>query len=66
MSDVLSVPDDSLAALADEFERTKEPVRNITIALFLRACGIADDDTRRGADVAREMIDWIRSEIVGE
>lgn len=66
MTDVLSVPDESLAALADEFERTREPIRNASIALFLRGCGVANDDTRRGADVAREMIDWIDSEILGE
>ena len=54
----LSVPDESLAALADEFERTGKPIRNERIAAFLLGCGIDPRDTRRGADVAREMILW--------
>lgn len=54
----LSVPAESLAALADEAERTGKPVRNHRIAAFLTACGIDPLDQRRGADVAREMIAW--------
>ncbi len=56
----LSVPDESLAALADEVERTGKPVRNERIAVFLTMCGIDPADTRRGADVARRMVRWIR------
>ena len=58
ISKYLSVPDESLAALADEFDRTGQPVRNERIAAFLMACGVDPADTRRGADVAREMIQW--------
>lgn len=57
----LSVPDESLSVLADEAERTGKPVRNERIAAFMLACGLDPTDTRRGADVAREMVRWFRT-----